>query len=123
MRFGELCRQEQAHGIPHFINCNRLHAGACGTGLHFAEEEAWLSGGVMPDGDVFGIIEWIGAVFLWAGRAEDGDDVDAYGCCEVHGAAVVADEECALFKLRSQLADGCFTREVRDGPCWYVEFF
>ena len=86
--------------------------------MHFAKEEAWLSGGVVPDGYVFGVIERIGAILLWAGRAEDGDDGDAYCGCEVHGAAVVADEECTLFKLRGQLSDGCFACEVGDGSCW-----
>ncbi len=83
--------------------------------MHFAKEEAWLSGGVMPDGYVFGVIERVGAILLGAGGAENGDDRDAYGCCKVHGAAVVADEEGALFKLRGQLSDGCFACEVCDG--------
>ena len=123
LRFGELCWQEQAHSIPHFIDCYRLHAGAGGAGLHFAEEEAWLSGGMMPEGYVFGVVERVGAVFLGAGWTENGDDGDVYGCCEVHGAAVVADEEGALFELRGKLADGRFACEVRDGSCWYVETF
>ncbi len=118
MRFGELCWQDRYHGIPYLIDRDRLYAGACGAGLHLAEKEAGLAGGVMPDGYVFGVVERVGTVLLWAGGAEDGDDGGADCCCEVHGAAVVADEECALFELRGKLPDGCFACEVSDGSCW-----
>ena len=68
-----------------------------GAGLHFAEEEAGLPGGMTPDGDVPGIVRGIGAVFLGAGRTKDGNDRDIHCRSQMHGAAIIADEECALF--------------------------
>ena len=65
-----------------------------------------------PDGYVFGIVRGIGAVFLGTGGAEDGNNrnIDRRG--QVHGAAIIADEEGALFKLGRQLSQAGFAGEV-----------
>jgi hypothetical protein len=70
---------------------------------------------------MFGIIQWIGAVLLWAGGTKDGDNRDAYCGCQVHRAAIIADEEIALFKLRSQFPNAGFARNVADTSYRHIQ--
>ena len=82
--------------------------------MHFAEEEAGLTGGVSPDGDVPGVVRGIGAVFLGTGGTKDGNDRDIHCGGQVHRAAIIADEERALFELCGQLSYAGFAGEVDD---------
>ena len=65
-----------------------------------------------PDGYVPGVVRGKGTVFLGTGGAENGDNrnIDRRG--QVHRAAIVADEEGALFKLGRQLSQAGFAGEV-----------
>src|SRR2546430_14433168 len=68
-----------------------------------------------PDGDMPGVVQGIWAVFLGAGGAEDGNDRNVDGRRQVHGAAVIADKERALFELGRQFPESGFARQVDDG--------
>ncbi len=103
---------ELEDGLPDVVDCDGLHAGAVVAGLHFAEEEARLPGGMAPDGDVPGVIQGIRAVFLGTGGTEDGNDRNVDCRSQVHGAAVIADKERALFKLGRQFPKGGLARQV-----------
>ena len=102
------------YSVPHVVNSNCLHASAVRAGLHFSEEEAGLTGWMSPDGDVPGIVRWIWAVFLGAGGTKDGNDWYIHCRGKVHGAAIIADEERALFELGRQLSYAGFACEVDD---------
>ncbi len=54
----------------------------------------------MPESFVPGIIEWIGAVLLRTGGAEDSNHRDANRRREMHWTAVITNEERAAFELR-----------------------
>ena len=105
---------ELQDSLPDVVNCNGLHAGAVGAGLHFAEEEAGLTGGMAPDGDVPGVVQGIWAVFLRTGGAEDGNDRNVDCRRQVHGAAIIADKERALFELGRQFPKSGLASKVDD---------
>src|SRR5205085_10668732 len=67
-----------------------------------------------PDGDVPGVVQGIGAVFLWTCGAEDGNDRNVDCRRQVHGAAIVTDREGALFELGRQFPKGGLASQVDD---------
>ena len=105
---------ELEDSLPDVVTCDGLHAGAVGAGLHFAEEEAGLTGGMAPDGDVSGVVQGIWAVFLWTGGAEDGNDGNVDCRRQVHGAAIIADKERALFELGRQFPKSGLASQIDD---------
>ena len=98
--------------LPDVVNCNGLHAGAVGAGLHFAEEEAGLTGGMAPDGDVSGVVQGIWAVFLGAGGAEDGNDRNVDGRRQVHGERDRADDPAGVVHQPDKLANVCLAYQI-----------
>ncbi len=119
---GLLSWDKALYGAPHIIHCDRLHTGAVGAALHLAQEEAWLPRRMPPDGDVPGVIERIGAIFLWARRTKDSDDRDVHSRRQVHRTAIIADEEIAAFELCRQFSKGGFAGQVDYHISWCMQF-
>ena len=76
-----------------------------------AKEAGAAVGLLLNDGEAWG--DW-GCAF-GIGGAEDGDDGEADGGGDVHGARIVAEEEVALGEESGKIGDGGFAREIDRG--------
>src|SRR5437870_318103 len=86
------------HCRPYIIHGHCLHTGTIGMRPHLAEEKTRLTRGMTPERDMFWIIQRIGSILFWTGRAKNGNDRNTHGCCQMHWAAIITDEKGTSFE-------------------------